>query len=80
MNDSSSREIAKLILNLIESDINVRAFKGFGSSQVFFDRSPTNLGKSSVSIAVEKDEPLERESHNSKKLVKISKAFIKNDL
>jgi len=77
MEKESKKDIANIIFDLIESNVNVRAFKGFGSTQVFFDRSPTNLGKSSVSIAIEKDKSSEKESHDSKKLVKVSRAFIK---
>tara|TARA_B100000700_G_C14655737_1_gene674043 strand:- start:370 stop:597 length:228 start_codon:yes stop_codon:yes gene_type:complete len=70
--------ILKIINELIaeQSKINVRGFKGMGTSQVFVDRKSTNLGKSSIQREIDNQE--KEEEKIEKNLVNVSKAFSKN--
>tara|TARA_B100000214_G_scaffold374568_1_gene357728 strand:+ start:6274 stop:7542 length:1269 start_codon:yes stop_codon:yes gene_type:complete len=73
----SLEESKKITLKMLLEQLNVRGFKGYGSSHAFVDRKPTNLGKSVVEKYLEENEKDIKKSENKKK-VKVSKAFSRN--
>jgi len=73
---SENLEIMRVIKKILEqSNIKARGFKGYGSSQVILDRTPTNLGKSEVSRQLDNAEMEKDRDQEIIEKVKISKAF-----
>ncbi len=71
-------ENKKATINTLREQLKVRGFKGFGSSQAFIDRKPTNLGKSVVEKYLDENEEDKKDIENKQK-VKVSKAFARNN-
>jgi len=73
---SENIEILRVIQKILEqSDIKARGFKGYGSSQVILDRTPTNLGKSEVSRQLDNADMEKSRDQEIIRKVKVSKAF-----
>ena len=68
-------KVGKTIIR--EGELNIRGFKGYGSSHAFIDRDSTNLGMSKVmeKIVTSEDNAKDNKDSNNKKKVKISRAF-----
>ena len=69
-------DLLKILDEIIkESDIKPRGFKGYGSSHVILDRTPTNLGKSEVARVIDNEDIEKSKKDKIIKKVKVSKAF-----